>query len=291
MSLAQHIKQDVASRLDGGDTFADSLTLEGLARHYRVSLTPVRTAVSELIAEGVLKRSAGRRLVIRRRPRRSRTSQQPPPLPASFDDHYATVSRDLVEQSLQGKPVVLREEATAQRYGVSRATIRQIFHRLVGDGLLEHLPRRGWRLRPLRREDLDAYIEFRVAAERTALELGKHRLEETDLRTMLAANRLPKKATEQPRPDGRLHAYLVEKSGNPYIADFFARHGKYYETLFAWEALDRAAALQAIRHHRAILEALIARDWNAAGDRLEEHIRTNHPVLQQLLASQQEDPS
>ncbi len=291
MKLAQHIKQDIVSRLADDDALTDSLTLEGLARHYRVSLTPVRTAVSELIAEGVLKRSAGRRLVIRRRPRRSRTPHQPRPLPANFDDHYATVSRDLVEQSLLGTLAVLREEATAQRYGVSRATIRQIFHRLVGEGLLEHLPRRGWRLRPLRREDLDAYIEFRVAAERTALKLAKHRLEEADLRAMLAANRLPRKATEQPRPDGRLHTYLIEKSGNPYIADFFARHGKYYETLFAWEALDRAAALQAVRHHRAILEALIARDWNAAGDRLEEHIRTNHPVLHQRLASQQEDSS
>ena len=177
---------------------------------------------------------------------------------------------------------------TADKYDLSRAAIRQVFHRLTDDGLLEHLPRRGWRLRPFRQDDLDAFIEVRVTLERKALELAKHRLVEEDLRAMLERNRLPEGRQDDPKIDDRLHTYLIEKAGNPYIADFFARHGKYYEMVFDWESLDRAAAVQTVEQHREILEALIARQWEAAGDRLENHIRHNHPVLKQLATGHEE---
>ena len=127
-----------------------------------------------------------------------------------------------------------------------------------------------------------------ILTERKALELAKHRLVEEDLRAMLERNRLPEGRQDDPKIDDRLHTYLIEKAGNPYIADFFARHGKYYEMVFDWESLDRAAAVQTVEQHREILEALIARQWEAAGDRLENHIRHNHPVLKQLATGHEE---
>jgi len=193
------------------------------------------------------------------------------------------VAQALVRLSLEGEPILLREQATAEKYDLSRTAIRQIFHRLASDGLLEHLPRRGWQLRPFRQDDLDSFTEIRVTLERKALDLAKHRLLEEDLIEMLERNRFPKNDQEAPEIDDGLHAYLIAKAENSYIADFFARQGKYYEMLFDWEALDRTAALQTVEHHREILESLIARDWETAADRLENHIRHNHPVLRQLL--------
>jgi DNA-binding GntR family transcriptional regulator len=280
-TLKQYIKQDLKAQILAGEDPSRSFTLERLSSRYNVSVTPVRAAISELVAEGVLRRDRGRRLVVGQHRPKGDAHVQPSP-PATQEERFRTVARDLVRLSLQREPVLLREEATAEQYDLSRAAIRQIFHRLAGDGLLEHLPRRGWRLRPFRQDDLDAFIEVRVTLERKALELAKHRLVEEDLRAMLAGNRLPTGSRGAPKIDDRLHAYLIEKAANPYIADFFARHGKYYEVVFDWEALDRAAAVQAVEQHREILEALIARQWEEAGDRLEHHIRHNHPVLEQL---------
>jgi len=280
-TLKQYIKQDLKAQIAAGEDPSSSFTLERLSRRYNVSVTPVRGAISELLDEGVLRRDGGRRLVVGQHRPKGDAHVQPSP-PATQEERFAAVARDLVRLSLQREPVLLREEATAEQYDLSRAAIRQIFHRLAGDGLLEHLPRRGWRLRPFRQDDLDAFIEVRVTLERKALQLARQRLVEEDLRAMLEGNRLPTGSRDAPKIDDRLHAYLIEKAGNPYIADFFARHGKYYEVVFDWEALDRAAAVQAVEQHREILQALIARDWEAAGDRLEHHIRHNHPVLEQL---------
>jgi DNA-binding GntR family transcriptional regulator len=175
--------------------------------------------------------------------------------------------------------VLLREETTAEKYGISRSSIRQIFHRLAGRGILEHLPRRGWQLRPFRQADLDAFIDMRVMLELKAMELAWPRLVDEELQAMLELNRMPANAGDRPESDNSLHAYLIEKSRNSYIADFFDRHGKYYDALFEWENLDRDAQVQEVLHHRKILEALLRRDRPAAEQALADHIRNNHPVL------------
>jgi len=282
MTLKQYIKQDLAIRVLSGEESPNSLTLDRLSARYNVSITPVREAVSELLAEGVLQRDGGRRLTAgqRKLPDYAQSESSRPTTP---EERFEMVSRGLVRLSIKGEPILLREQATAEEYDLSRTAIRQIFHRLASDGLLEHRPRRGWRLRPFRQDDLDSYIEIRVTLERKALDLAKHRLLEEDLIEMLERNRFPENEQEAPEIDDGFHTYLIAKAENSYIADFFARQGKYYEMLFDWEALDRAAALQTVEQHREILESLIARDWEAAADRLENHIRHNHPVLRQLL--------
>jgi len=282
MTLKQYIKQDLATRVVSGEEAPNSLTLDRLSVRYGVSLTPVREAVSELLAEGVLQRNGSRRLTAgqRQMPAYAQAESSRPTTP---DERFEMVLQGLVQLSVEGESVLLREQATAEKYDLSRTAIRQIFHRLAGEGLLEHLPRRGWRLRPFRQSDLDSFIEIRVSLERKALELAKHRLMEEDLMGMLKRNRLPKNEQDTPEIDNSLHDYLIAKAENSYIANFFARQGKYFLMLFLWEARDRTAALQAVEQHREILESLISRDWEVAADRLENHIRNSHPGLRRLL--------
>jgi DNA-binding GntR family transcriptional regulator len=111
------------------------------------------------------------------------------------------------------------------------------------------------------------------------MELAWPRLVDEELHAILDRNRLPANPDDRPESDNSLHSYLVEKSKNSYIADFFDRHGKYYDALFEWENLDRDAQVQEVRHHREILEALLRRDRPAAEKALVNHIRNNHPVL------------
>jgi DNA-binding GntR family transcriptional regulator len=120
---------------------------------------------------------------------------------------------------------------------------------------------------------------MRVTLELKALELAWPRLVDEELQAILNGNRLPDAAADRPISDNSLHAYLIEKSKNPYIADFFDRHGKYYDALFEWESLDRDAQIQEVRQHREILNALMRRDRPAAERALANHIRNNHPVL------------
>ena len=85
--------------------------------------------------------------------------------------------------------------------------------------------------------------------------------------------------------DNSLHQYLIELAANPYIDDFFQRHGKYYSILFKWEGGDKQAGIQAVRQHHAIVDALLKEDWEVAAKELSVHLHTNHPVLQKINSS------
>jgi DNA-binding GntR family transcriptional regulator len=275
VSIATFIKRDLIANIRSGEMQSERLTLDALSKRYRVSVTPVRAAVRELIEENYLKKGDNGRLIIQFDSPLG-PSAEPPDQPTDWGQ---VIANDLVQLSLEGVPVLLREETTAEKYGISRSSIRHIFHRLAGRGILEHLPRRGWQLRPFRQADLDAYIDMRVTLELKALELAWPRLVDEELQAMLDGNCLPANPEDWPRSDNSLHTYLIEKSKNPFIIDFFDRHGEYYNALFEWENLDRNAQIQEVLQHREILEALLRRDRPAAERALVNHIRNNHPVL------------
>src|SRR5262245_5139350 len=259
MSIATFIKQDLIANIWAGKLSSDRLTLDAVSKRYQVSTRPVRAAVRELIEEKYLEKGDNGRLAIRRKPPAGAAS--PPQQPI---DWGAVIANDLVRLSLEGIPVLLREETTADKYGIGRSTVREIFLRLAGRGILRHLPRRGWQLRPFRQEDLDAYIGMRVTLEVMALDLAWPRLVDEELQAIHDRNLLPETPNDRPIVDNSLHAYLIEKSKNRFIADFFDRHGAYYNVLFAYESLDRAALIQAVRQNREILEALLRRDRPSA---------------------------
>lgn len=279
MSITAYIKNDLAAQLKSGREVPVQLTLYSLADHYKVSLTPVRSAVAELIDEGLLQKGDNHRLKATYRGVRGsgvgRTPGPPEPLP----DLYEVIADDLVQLSLSGVPIYLREEATAEKYDLGRSAIRTILHRLAGEGVLDHIPRRGWRLRPFRQDDLHAFIEVREALELKALELARPKLDADELQRLLQLNVPAKSAATTPVVDESLHEYLIANAGNAYIKDFFERQGRYYKRLFLWEDRDRAVAIETMRQHREILTAMLKKNWSVAKKSLSHHIRDNHPIL------------
>ncbi|MAT14591.1 MAG: transcriptional regulator [Planctomyces sp.] len=283
MSITDYIKEDLLARIRNGEESGESLTLQKLSDQYGVSITPVRLAISALIDEGYLQKEKNRRLLINRRQidRAGPATERPEPP----RDHYEVLKTELINLSLRGEEVFIREEATAEKFAISRSNVRHIFSRLVGVGLLEHFPRQGWKVRPFRQSDLDAFIEVRVMMELKALELSRDTLDVSHLKTYYDNNRFPIEGETSAQIDDRLHAYIIEQARNPYIADFFDRHGRYFEIIFSWESRDRMASSQTVEHHRAILAAMMQRDWGTAAEALEHHIRTNHPLLKNLEQS------
>jgi len=148
MSLACDSKNDLAARFRAGEELPSQLTWDALSRYFKVSPTPVRTAITGLVEEGLLKKGANRRLTVSARRVYGNRSKRKAALPAPPCDPYRVVADDLVQRSFEENAIYLREHAAARRYCMSRSAIRNIFSRLAVTGLLEHIPRRGWRLRP-----------------------------------------------------------------------------------------------------------------------------------------------
>ena len=285
MSISTYIKNDLAAQLRSGRDAPVQLTLDSLAGHYKVSLTPVRAAVAKLIDEGLLQKGENNRLTATSRLGKKRSASresQPPELPP---DPYDVIADDLVQLSLSGEPVYLREEVTAEKYGISRSAIRNILHRLAGESVLDHIPRRGWRLRPFRQDDLQAFIEVREALELKALELARPNLDASELEQLLDLNAAPVSSKASLCVNESLHEYIIATADNAYIKDFFERQGRYYRLLFVWEDRDRDVAIETMRQHREILKALLKKNWSAARKLLSQHIRENHPVLSKESSS------
>lgn len=284
MTFSSYIQKDLKAYIKTGDDLPFELTLTGIAEHYGVSLTPVRAAVRDLIAEQYLQKASNGRLSLNRALIPVEPVEQSVTKPALPPDWRKIIARDVMLSSLRGDAGFLREEATAQRYGVSRTVVRQVFNHLVGKGFLEHVPRAGWRVRRFDEADMCAYLAVREVMELKALSLAQPHLARVDLESMLAGNPVPE--TGKPMQlDNRIHAYLIEKAGNFYLRDFFERHGEYYMLLFEHAALGAKVVAEMAEQHRALLYALIEKDWDGAQQALVRHIRSQLPVMHKLLAA------
>ena len=289
MSLVARIKNEIGSCLERSEDLQIPLTVQGLSEHYGVSYTPVREAIGELIEVGLIrKKSNGRLEAITPKKRSKKSNFQTQK--ESQKKPVENITKELVEISLGGTECFIREEATANKHDLTRSTLRQILQRLAGEGLLEHVPRRGWRVKPFRQEDMDAFIEVREVMELKALDLAKAKLctaeSQKKLRQIRENNQLAKGKKGQTKIDNSLHAYLIDLAANPYINDFFDRHGQYFSILFNWEGENEKAALEAVIQHHEIIDALLDQNWSLAKKRLSHHLHSNHPVLSNLQGIQ-----
>ncbi len=272
-----YIASDLKARIDGGTDLPCRWTLQVLADEYQVSLMPIRSAVDDLLLSGYLqKQPNGRLAVVEHKlgvvgPKAIR--------PAPPEDPYDTIVGDVVLVCLKEDSQFLREEEMARQYGISPSAARQVLARLAGKGILEHVPRRGWRTKPFCQKQLEDYTRVRKLLEVESLRLAWPRLDDTRLRKIRDGNRPPRRSNEEPLVDDSFHAYLIELSGNEFIADFFARHKPRINVFFAWEGLDRKAAIETAHQHRAVLDALLDRDQATAQKALLDHLNYSHERL------------
>lgn len=284
MTLTESIATDLRQRLTQGGANVD-LRLESLAEYYEVSTQPVRLALNRLREEGRLSKSRqGGFYFVSRTPRpgaEPHMAESPPSIETprlrpktAASELYRSLSALLVRLSLGGSAEFVREEAVASQFGVSRSLAREALQRARGEGWVEHVSRRGWRVRAFSPSDLGDFLQVREVLEVRALTLAWPRLERERIEHYLVGN-----SPRAPKPDNGLHGYWIETANNRYISGFFNQHAPFFGALFDWEDHDRAAARQSKKQHRAILESILRNDLPAALRFLVIHIHENHPVL------------
>jgi DNA-binding GntR family transcriptional regulator len=280
MSLSDTVFADLAARIESGQGPPSKLTFSELAKHYGVSLTPVRTAVQRLITEGYLVTRENGRLQVSDSPPKRPAAARRAALPQPQRNHEAEILADIIRLSLRGDSSFFREAAAAKRYGIGRTVLRPILSRLAGQGMIEHVPRRGWRVRAFDRNDLKDFLVVRETLELTALDAAQDKLDNRVLMELLEGNRSREGAGGL---NNNLHAYWIQLSGNRYIIDFFQRQALYYTTLFDFAAPEAHVVQEMAAEHCAILEPLIAGRFADAKKALVRHIRDQQPIVERLI--------
>lgn len=279
-TLSQQIEAKIRAVVSKGGKPPFRLTLIAIAEYFEVSIQPVRTAVDILLADRWLLRGAGGKLVMNPDKKGAAfkaldTDEKPRP---NLDEE---LERIIIQRSLRGEEVFLREEETAELLGVGRTILRAGLIRMNGRGLLEHVARRGWRVVGYSESRMLEYLDIRETLELMALKLARKNFDDRVLERLLEKN--TPTAHGKTRIDNSLHGYWIEQSGNQFIADFFAQHGAYHSALFNYASLAGSFISDMANQHHAILQALLDKNYAVANRHLKEHIRAQRPNVAQLL--------
>lgn len=186
------------------------------------------------------------------------------------------------------------EQKLSARFGVSRAVIREGVSRLKYDGLVssrqglgafvtEPARRHAFRIEPAAledRADLSEVFELRITLEVEAAALAAERRKARHLVKMRRALRDMGAAVAENRDgveaDAAFHKAIAEATCNTYFSQFmeFIR-ARIYASIQATRSdllSDRARAETDIAEHRAIFEAIDARDPAAARRAVRVHL-------------------
>ena len=188
MTLTERIERDLLRMLAQREPLPFNLSLSGIAKHFDVSPMPVRTAVQSLVDEGILEKGEAGRLSV--------VDEKLPKLSELPDDDgdegdeslLDQLIKEIIQRGLTQDEHYLRESATAEQYGVGRTVVRRMFSELAGRGLLTHVPRCGWLVRPYKEKDTIDYLAVRELMEREALTEAFEKLDLNKLREIRDGN-------------------------------------------------------------------------------------------------------
>ena len=198
------------------------------------------------------------------------------------------VARIVRERILDGRLPAgerINEVRLSAELGVSRTPLREGLSRLVNEGALQDIPRRGFFVRRLTAEEVRAIYPIRSILDPAALRLAGipeegeiGRLREINRR--LAATTDPAEAV---RLDDELHLQLIARCPNPVLIELieqFMWRTRRYELGLMRQKVGMPGAVAA---HERILAALEAGDLDLAAHELEGNLsRGQEPILEWL---------
>ena len=170
------------------------------------------------------------------------------------------------------------ETRLAQELNISRTPVREALHMLEREGLLESVPRVGYRLKKITGAEVEEICEIRVVNETLAAQWAIQRMEPRHLKALEENQaRAEHEATHGNFKsfinfDADFHEIIARASGSPKLIDLcetLRRHMLLYrvESIF-----DQDNVLGALKGHRRILECFQQRDLENVGPAMREHL-------------------
>jgi DNA-binding GntR family transcriptional regulator len=169
------------------------------------------------------------------------------------------------------------ETRIAQRFGVSQAPVREALRDLELFGFIVSSPFRGAIVRQISVEDLVQLYPIRAVLEGLAARVAVARIGDADLKKLeklivtmrRTASRGDNRAAVE--ADFAFHLIIVEASGNRLLKQIWERMALATTTFLTISKSHRSLSVIAERHV-LVLEALRARDPNAAEAAMRAHI-------------------
>lgn len=198
-------------------------------------------------------------------------------------DAVTEALRDLILSGQLGIGVQLKQQALAERFGVSRIPVREALKRLEAEGLIEHRPHQGSTVAARSVEELVEALDIRIGLETRALKLAIPLMKPADhraLKDVMARYEGSESPQEWADLNLEFHMALYRPCGKAKLLKMIEESvrgiGRHMRAMQSYKVGRKAPQTE----HALILKACMAKDVTLAVELLEKHIEHTQLALQ-----------
>ncbi|WP_262268595.1 GntR family transcriptional regulator [Microvirga yunnanensis] len=205
------------------------------------------------------------------------------------DSVYAGLRRAIIEQALMPGDK-LTEDLIGDRFGVSRTIVRTALARLHAEGLVDMQPNKGATIAQPSLSEAQDVFEARMCLERQVLVRLAKKVTDQDIERLQQHVALEAKANAHDGPAairlaGEFHILLASLSGNGVLARYVDEVVSRCSLILALYGRPHSSDCS-ISEHQQIIDALRARNGQAAIDAMDHHLEA---VTDRALLSSHSD--
>lgn len=192
----------------------------------------------------------------------------------------------------------LVETRLAAEIGTSRTPVREALHSLEMEGLIESIPRVGYVVRPMTREEVEEICQIRVAIESLA---AKWTLKRARERALMELSKNIARAEEILRAgkvrdfvelDAQFHEILARCSGSHRLLEMAQRLRSHMLRYRIQSIYSEDNVARAIQGHRNILEAMEKEDPGRLAQAISKHIEiSKQDIIRYALVDEPSEDS
>lgn len=205
------------------------------------------------------------------------------------DSVYDKIRADILACAL-APGARIHENDLAARHDVSKSPVRDALLRLEVEGLIEVLPRKGYRVRPISVADVGELYEMRLLLEKACV---RRAIEEATDETLAGLDSFRSAGdrdglAQWVRYNRQFHRAIAIAAGNARLAKAAAEMIDQFDRLtFVGVAHVTAegAAEKLVAEHVALIDAIQARDKGRAGRLITDHIKQSRKRVFAVLAN------
>ncbi|MDF1763568.1 MAG: GntR family transcriptional regulator [Oleibacter sp.] len=190
----------------------------------------------------------------------------------------------------------LSEKALVDRYGGSRAPMREAIQKLEARNLVVRIPHAGARVVSLSLEELRDIYEVRLELESMACRLAATRMSDDEIKDLEGLLEEHARSIEADQglsyyqKSGNLdfHYRIIEGSKNNRLKQMLCGDLYHIIRMYRYQtSTNKQRPRQALKEHQRIVEAIAARDAELAELLMRRHIQVSLTNLESLLAQQE----
>ena len=167
------------------------------------------------------------------------------------------------------------EMKIAEEYGISRTPLREALKVLAAEGLVTMKVRRGAYVTEVSDRDLAEVYHLLSLLESDAAAVVAQKASDAELKTLQALHRELERAVKNRDEffavNERFHMRLLEIAGNRWRNQMVADLRKVMKLNRHNSLLKSGRIEESLAEHRAVIDALVARDAPAARERMQRH--------------------